>query len=92
MYSSTRLVHEPTRYTFSTSITLILNEILFLLFFQSFSFFWSSSLVARAHTINCGEVGRPGFEPQPLHKLFNVPTEAHGDFQNFLLYHFITNQ
>ena len=26
-------------------------------------FFWSSSLVVRAHTIKCGEMGCPGFEP-----------------------------
>ena len=29
----------------------------------SFFFFGSSSLVARAHTFKCGEVGSPGFEP-----------------------------
>jgi len=36
--------------------------------------FWSSSLVARTHTIKCGEVECLRFEPQTLHKLFNVPT------------------
>jgi len=36
-------------------------------------FFLSSSLVTGAHTITCGEVGCPGFEPRPLHKLCNVP-------------------
>ena len=35
-------------------------------------FFLSNSLVAGAHTIKCGEVGCPGFEPRPQHKLCNV--------------------
>jgi len=37
-------------------------------------FFLSSSLVARAHTIKCGEVRCSGFEPRPLHKICNVST------------------
>jgi len=37
-------------------------------------FFLSCSLVARAHKINCGKVGCPGFEPQPLHIICNIST------------------
>ena len=36
-------------------------------------FFWSSSLVVRAHTIKCGEMGCLGFEPRPLHIICNIP-------------------
>jgi len=37
-------------------------------------FFLLSNLVARAHTIKCGEVECSGFEPRPLHKICIVPT------------------
>ena len=37
-------------------------------------FSWFSRLVAGAYTIKYREVGYPGFEPRPLHKLCNFPT------------------
>ena len=40
---------------------------------SGYVFCLSNSLVDRAHTIKYEEVGCLEFEPQPLHKLCNVP-------------------
>jgi len=48
--------------------------------------FWSTSLVAGAHTVKCREVRCLRFEPRSLHKLCNVPTNWNLLMENRIIY------
>jgi len=58
----------------STKLSFVCICIKFDFSYFNTSFFLSSSLVARVHIINCGEVECSGFEPWSLHTTCNIST------------------